>query len=214
MPASTCEGIILRRHNFGEADRVLSVFTDRYGKIAVIARGVRKITSRRAGNIEILNRVRLHLFKAKSYTLTEAESIESFPIIKDNLTLSTTAFHVIELIDKLTNEDEKNLAVYHLVVSTLTLLEKNPRQIFIRAFEVRLLSLMGFWGINQIGEMNNDIRTILQKLEKDSWTEIANLEISQDQAITLEQIMRNYLERVLESSLKSVSVLKDMKKSV
>lgn len=211
MPSSICEGIILRRHNFGEADRVLSVYTDRYGKISVVARGVRKITSRRAGNIEILNRVKLHLFKAKSYTLTEAESIESFPKIKSNLTLSTYAFHVIEMIDKLTNEDEKSLQVYILLKNTLTLLEQNPRQIFLRAFEVKLLSLMGFWSVSQVGEIDESIRDVLNILEKSSWTEIDNLDITAQQAQLLEQILRNYNEKVLERPLKSIQVLKQIK---
>src|SRR5258708_11287786 len=101
MPAVTTQGLILKRSNFGEADRVITALTDRYGKISIIAKGVRKITSRRAGNIEVLNLVKLHLFKARSYTLSEAESIQTFPTIKENLTLSTTAFHVIELVDRL-----------------------------------------------------------------------------------------------------------------
>src|SRR5690242_266710 len=145
MPTVTTEGLILKRINFGEADRVLTVLTDRYGKISAIARGVRKITSRRAGNIEVLNRVKLHLFKAKSYTLSEAESIDTFQKIKDNLTLSTYAFHILELIDRLVPEEQKNPNIYSLVLETLELLKTSPRQIFIRSFEVKLLSLLGFW---------------------------------------------------------------------
>src|SRR3989344_2903487 len=99
MPALTTEGLILKRKNFGEADRVLTVLTPRLGKISIIARGVRKITSRRAGNIEVLNRTKLHLFKGKNYTLTEAESLETFNKLKSNLTLSTVALHIIELVD-------------------------------------------------------------------------------------------------------------------
>src|SRR3989338_10556742 len=130
MPAVTTEGLRLKMSNFGEADRVITVLTDRFGKISVVAKGVRRITSRRSGNVELLNRVKLHLFKAKNYTLTEAESIETFAKIKENLTLSTTAFHVIELVDRLTREEQKNIQIYSLTVSILQILEKNPRQIY------------------------------------------------------------------------------------
>ena len=69
MVSLTTEGLIIKRKDFGEADRILTVLTDRFGKISVVAKGVRRITSRRAGNIELLNLVKLHLFKAKNYNL-------------------------------------------------------------------------------------------------------------------------------------------------
>ncbi|MBI2011826.1 DNA repair protein RecO [Candidatus Daviesbacteria bacterium] len=212
MPAVTTEGLILKRSNFGEADRVLTVLTDRYGKISVIAKGVRRITSRRAGNVELLNRVKLHLFKAKNYNLTEAESIETFPKLKENLTLSTTAFHILELIDRLTAEEQKSPKLYELSISIFRILEQNPRQIFIRGFEVKILSLLGFWSINAIKELNEEQKNILEKLEYQSWEKIGEIDIGPEQSDNLEKILRFYLEKILESSLKSVKVLKDLKK--
>lgn len=211
MPAVTTEGLILKRSNFGEADRVLTVLTDRYGKISVIARGVRKITSRRAGNIELLNRVKLHLFKAKSYTLNEAESLETFQTVKNNLTLSTTAFHVIELVNRLVPPEQKNAQIYSLTLSILRLLESNPRQIFVRAFEVKILTLLGFWSIDAIEDLTKDQKDLLEKLEQFSWEQINNLKIKKDQAVALEQILRYFLEKILESKLKSSSFLKELK---
>ena len=63
MPSVTVEGLILKRANFGEADRMLTILTKNLGKISVVARGVRKITSRRAGNVELLNLVKIGLKK-------------------------------------------------------------------------------------------------------------------------------------------------------
>lgn len=211
MPAVTTEGLILKRKDFGEADRVLTVLTDRFGKISVIAKGVRRITSRRAGNIELLNRVKLHLYKHKNYTLTEAESLETFSKLKENLTLSTTAFHIIELVDRLTAEEQKNLLVYDLTLQILRLLEKNPRQIFVRCFEVKILSLLGFWSINAVKDLSSETKNLLEKLEYNSWTQIEKLEISKEQAMALEKILRYYLEKILESNLKSIRVLKELK---
>lgn len=212
MPAVTTEGLILKRNNFGEADRVLTVLTPRFGKISIIAKGVRKITSRRAGNIELLNIVKLHLFKAKNYNLGEAQSLETFPKIKANLTLSTTAFHIIELLNRLTPEDQKTPQIYELAVSVLRILEKNPRQIFIRAFEVKLLYLLGFWSIDAIRDLSQEQKNVLEKLEYDSWEKIGEINISPEQSGDLERILRLYLEKILESSLKSIKVLKDLKK--
>lgn len=207
MPSYTTEGIILKRTNFGEADRVLTVLTDRFGKITINARGVRKITSRRAGNVELLNQVKLHLFKSKAYTLTEAEALDTFESLKSNLTLSTIAFHIIELADRLTSENQKNTQIYYLVIQILKLLEQNPRQIFIRAFEVKILTLSGFWSSDEVIGVKDDIKGLLEQLEVKNFTEIAKIKLSGEQALALEQILRYYLEKVLESKLRSLNVI-------
>lgn len=209
MPATTTEGLILKRKNFGEADRVVTILTSRFGKISVIAKGVRRITSRRAGNIEVLNRVRLHLFRStKNFNLQEAESVEVFSTLKENLTLATTAFHIIELVDRLVPEDQVNPQVYELTVSILQILERNPRQIFIRGYEVKLLSALGFWSIDAIKDLTAEQKWLLERLEYDSWRVIGEMKINEPQAVDLERILRLYLERTLEGGLKSVKVMK------
>lgn len=204
-------GIILKRANFGEADRVLTVLTDRFGKIAVIARGVRKITSRRAGNIELINVVKLGLFKGKGYTLTEAEALETFPKIKDNLTLSSTAFHVVELVERLTVPEQPNPQVFDLVHATLKILEKNPRQLFIRAFEIKLLRILGFWSADMVTGIDESLGLLLQNLEEESWAEISKLNITESEAQALEEFMRMSIEQILESKLKSSDVYRKIR---
>lgn len=211
MAVFTTEGIVVKRRNFGEAGRILTVITPYKGKITVLAKGVRRITSRRAGNVELLNKVKIQVFQGKGMNvLTEAEGLLTFPKIKNDLILSTYASHLIELADRFLPEAQPNKEAYNLLATTLTLLEKNPRQIFIRAFEVKLLSVLGFWSLTQIGEME-DVRDILRKLEAGSWQEIAKMELNQNQALELERILRYYIEKILEGSLKSLKVLKQLR---
>lgn len=211
MPVFTTEGLILKRKNFGEADRSLTVLTDRFGKISVLAKGVRKITSRRAGNVEILNRVKLQIFKSRNYTLNEAESLETFDGLKQNLTLSTVAFHIIELADKLTAYEQKNKDLYNLTIMVLRILEKNPRLIFIRAFEVKLLSLLGFWSTDAVPNLEPGTKGLLAKLEYFSWEKINQLKINKEESMALEKILRYYIEKISETKLKSIRVLRDIK---
>lgn len=206
------EGIILKRRDFGEADRILTVFTLR-GKISIVAKGVRRITSRRAGNVELLNRVSMYLYQAKGMPiLTEAESIQNFEKLKADLTLSTVAFHIIEMVDKLTAENQEDRILYQYLVEVLTRLEKNPRQILIRAFEAKLLSHLGFLSFqtydgSQVTE-KGDVGKLLEDLENISWDEIEGLKIDQKQALELEAILRYHLERVIEGQLKSRKFLR------
>ena len=145
MQSVKAAGIILKRRDFGEADRILTVFSQKMGKISVLAKGVRKITSRRAGNVELLNRVLMYLHKGKNFwILTEAVSIDTYQKLKEDLTLSTYAYHIIELVDKLTAENQENFILYDHLINLLERLSKNPRQILIRAFEVKILSNLGF----------------------------------------------------------------------
>ncbi|MGH7246436.1 MAG: DNA repair protein RecO, partial [Candidatus Levyibacteriota bacterium] len=57
------EGIIIKRRNMGEADRVLTILTKDQGKMTIKAKGVRKIASKRASHIEPLNKVTMSIYK-------------------------------------------------------------------------------------------------------------------------------------------------------
>ena len=207
------EGIILKRKNFGEADRILTVFSVNRGKISVLAKGVRRITSRRAGNVELLNRVAMYLHPGKNFLiLTEAIALDTFPKLKEDLTLSTYAYHILELIDKLTAENQENRILYAHLVQVLQRLSKNPRQILVRAFEAKILSNLGFTtfqrgGVN-VSHLEGGIAWHLKELEIKSWDEIERMKINQKQALELEQTLRYTIERVIEGKLKSRKFLK------
>lgn len=212
MPSLTVEGLILKRSNFGEADRMLTILTKTLGKISVVARGVRRITSRRAGNVELLNLVKLGLFQAKGFTLTEAESIETFPRIKSNLAISTAAFHILELSNKLLPENDPNGTVYDLIIVTLRKMEKNPRQIILRAFEIKILNHLGFFSTRALPGMDDSTKDLLNLLSQASFSRIEEMEFAPDQVVALERILRYYIEQILESKLKSSDVMKQLKK--
>lgn len=213
MAVFTTEGVIVKRSNFGEADRILTVVTPFKGKIKVIAKGVRKITSRRGGNVELLNKVRLHIFQGSGMAiLTEAESLETFPKIKGELLLSSYGSHIAELADRLLPENQPNPAAYNLVAIALSLLEKNPRQIFIRAFEVKLLTVLGFWDLSQIPEAG-EVSNILESLQKKDWVEIDIMRLDKKQSLEVERILRYYIEKVLESPLRSIKMIEKLKEN-
>lgn len=203
MRAFKTEGIVLKRKNFGEADRILTIFSLHRGKISVLAKGVRRITSRRAGNVELLNRVSVFLHQTKGMPiLTEAVSLNTYQKIKEDLTLSTVAFHIIELVDKLTAENQESRILYEHLMQVLKRLEKNPRQILIRAFEVKILSLMGFANFQESPTL------YLKDLGFMSWDAIEKIRINEKQALELERVLRYHLERVIEGPLKARQFLK------
>lgn len=114
------EGIIIKRRNYNEADRILTVMTRDYGKLHVKAAGVRKITSRRAAHIELLNHTVLHLYKGNGFpVLTEAKMLTDFAPIKENFDKVGLAYHFCELVDGLCPENQENSKVFFLLQRAL-----------------------------------------------------------------------------------------------
>jgi len=140
------QAVVLRHFEYGEADRILTLFTLERGKIKAIAKGVRKIASRKAGHLEPITQC--NLFFAKGHDLsiiTQAETINAFLKIKENLALTGQAAYVIELLERFTYEEGENRDLYNLLVDTLVRLEENPfPRTVIHYYEVRLLDLLGF----------------------------------------------------------------------
>ncbi len=203
------EGIILKRKDFGEADRILTVFTLHRGKVTVIAKGVRRITSRRSGNVELLNRAVIFLHQGKNWLiLTEASSLETYEKIKTELTLTTYAYHIIELIDKLMPEHVPDPWVYENLLHVLGSLNVSGRQIYIRAFEAKLLDHLGFVNFEDLKtsylqEISEATRNLIIKLPILSWQQIEKLEIDSKTAQELENVLHYHLEKVIEGTLKS-----------
>lgn len=143
------EGIILRRRNFGEADRILTVFTKENGKIQVKAKSVRKITSRRASHIELINLSILTLYQSSHAifpVLTEVKAIDDFSNIKNNLEKIGIAYYICELINGLCPDNQENRGVFFLLKNMLTKLatEESFGEL-VSCFEKELLRTLGFW---------------------------------------------------------------------
>lgn len=158
-------GVVIRRKNVGEADRLLTVFTKHHGKITIQAKGVRKISSRRSGHIELLNLVSVSLYKGRSMsTLTEVETIDNFSSIKDNLKNVGFAYHVCELVDSLCAENQENSQVFSLLCDVLSKLESRDDHVaLISAFERQLLSALGFSHRTHLANTQGLIEEILER---------------------------------------------------
>lgn len=146
MRSFKTEGIVIKRRNFNEADRIITVFSKRNGKINIKASGVRKITSRRSSHIELLNYSIFSLHQNKNMPiLTEVESLNNFSPLKKDLKKIAASYHICELIDGLCAENQENEAIFNLLTKTLNKISNNFNlKETVYAFEIELLSLLGF----------------------------------------------------------------------
>ncbi len=145
------EGIILARRNYSEADRIIVIYSRDNGKLGLIAKGVRRTKSRKRGSIEVFSHIRFSAARGKSLDiLTEAEIITSFPQIRKNLRKVSVAYYFIEVIGRLTHEEEKNEQLFSLLLKYLKSLQKEKELKKLRMTFVKdVLVLLGYWPRNR-----------------------------------------------------------------
>ena len=142
----TVEAVIISHRDFGEADRLVTLFSLEGGKIRALAKGVRKISSRKAAYLEPFMHSKLVLARGKTFwIITQADSIRNSLKIRDSLEKTGQAAYVMELVDRFSVEDEPDHAVFRLFVKMLDRINSGEG-VFgaLRFFELRLLDRAGF----------------------------------------------------------------------
>ncbi len=117
-------GIVLKRTNYAEADRIIKFLTIDHGKVSVIAKGVRKSKSKLAGGIELFSESNLSILPGRGgvATLTSSRLKKHYRGIVGDLKRTNTAYEVIQALDK-TTEDDCESVYYKLLVGTFKLLD-------------------------------------------------------------------------------------------
>jgi len=140
------EAIVLSRRDYGEADRILTLYTRSEGKVGAIAKGVRRIASRKAGHLELFTHAELLMAQGRSLdVVTQAETREPFRALRDDLVRMAYACHVAELLDRAVDEGEASPPTFELLRDTLAgLCEASDPSLVVRAFDLRLLGLLGY----------------------------------------------------------------------
>ena len=110
------EAVVLRRQDLGEADRLLTVYSLENGKLRLVAKGVRKPKSKKAGHLEPFTRVRLQNARGRELVIiNQAEAIELYPAIHKDLECLSRAAVIGELVDRFSIEQEAHRGVYRLL---------------------------------------------------------------------------------------------------
>jgi len=140
------EALVISHRDFGEADRVVKLFTCEEGKLNAIAKGARRMRSRKAAHLEPFTHAALILAVGRSFWIvTQADTISDFPIIRTDLQKTGQASYILELADLLSTEFQIDAGMYRLVLEVIQRLE-NVVDAFnlIFHYELRILDLAGF----------------------------------------------------------------------
>lgn len=141
------EAIVLKRTDFGEADRLLTLFTPDLGKLRAIAKGARKPSSRKSGHVELFTHSTLLIAKGRNLDIvTQADTLDAFLPLREHLERLGYAYYLAELVDRFLGEGVENRPLFDLLLRALRWLGENATDaaLLARFFELHLLQHVGY----------------------------------------------------------------------
>ncbi|PWA12462.1 DNA repair protein RecO [Pueribacillus theae] len=139
------EGIIIRTTDYGESNKILTVYTKEFGKIGMMARGAKKPNSRLSSVSQLFTYGSFLYHSSRGLgTLSQGEAIHSFRAIREDLFKTAYAAYTVELIDKLTEENVPNPSLFKLLYHTLYYINENyDMEVVTFIFETKMLAVAG-----------------------------------------------------------------------
>ncbi|HBU07144.1 MAG TPA: DNA repair protein RecO [Candidatus Magasanikbacteria bacterium] len=170
---------VLYRRDFREADQIISFYTLEKGKMEILTRGVKKITSKNSAHLEPFSLVEAEVILGKELNyLGAVQPINYFVSIRKKLQKSLAAGFLVSTLDKLLHEGEKDERIFDLIVSWLEYVD-NQYTVYgihlLDSYVVRLLSYLGL-DIVESDKIPTGIKNDLEMLSKENWEIINKLE--------------------------------------
>jgi DNA repair protein RecO (recombination protein O) len=142
------DAVVLRSLKYGEADRILHLYTPHRGRIAAIAKGVRRAKSRFGGRLEPYFRLQMVLYEGRSelLTVTSADTITGHPRLREHGPALDSAARACDAVARLFETADPHPGVFALLCNELALLDARPEQATLAnqlAFRLKLLLAAG-----------------------------------------------------------------------
>jgi DNA repair protein RecO (recombination protein O) len=139
------QGVVLRTIKLGEADRIVTLLTQTNGKVRAVAKGIRRPGSRFGARLEPTTNVAFQCYRGRELdVVTQTETIDANRHLRDSYASLTHAISMLEAVDQVAQERERNVALYRMLVGALRTLASDPSPAVSAAFFWKLLSLEGF----------------------------------------------------------------------
>lgn len=142
------EGIVIRSQDYGEGNKIVTLYTPEYGKISVMARGARKTKSRLSSIVQLFTYGHYLFFQSapqKMGTLSQGETLVSFRDLRQDLVKMAYAAYFAELVNKTVEDGVPDPYLFQVLLMSCTYLAdgKDP-QILARLFELKILMTAGY----------------------------------------------------------------------
>lgn len=198
------EAVILKKSNFEEADRILTLYTQGFGKISCIAKGIRRPKSKKAGHLELGNWCKVFVARGKNLDiLSEVEVKKPFGINNFSEDKANRIYHFLELVDSTTPKNQKNASVFKLLVNFLSYIENEEDfNLVSSVFKVKLLATLGFFSAKSL--KNSSTKKLLQLLEDEDFKNIkSRVKLDSFAYLKLLSFLDSIIENVSETKIKT-----------
>jgi DNA repair protein RecO (recombination protein O) len=112
-------GFVFKKEERGEADQIFKIFTKDFGKIEVLGKGIRKISSKLRSQIDIFYLSEIEFVQGKIHKrLTDALLIEKFKNLRKSFKRLSIAYQICEVLDKLIKGEERDERIWDLILET------------------------------------------------------------------------------------------------
>lgn len=144
------EGIALKSMRFRESSRIVSMYTRRFGKVKVVAKGVRRPKSKFGSSLEpftVSNIVFYRRERRELYTISEADIVKEHVLLREDLERIGAASVIVDFLDAANPEESENVRLYALAVSMLDAIEESPQRLvdlLLWTFLIRAASILGY----------------------------------------------------------------------
>ena len=138
-------GVVLRTIRLGEADRIVTLMTERHGKVRAVAKGVRRTTSKFGARLEPLTHVALLGWQGRGQLdiVNQVETIDTFRAVREDLDRMSAALSMLEVVDQVGQERHSNPPLYEMVVGAIGALAVRDSPMVAPAFFLKVLALEG-----------------------------------------------------------------------
>ena len=201
--------IVIKQQDFKDYDRIVTLFTYDLGKLSALAKGVRRSKSGRLGVLQSGNVVRVQLTPHHDWNiLRETLLVSSCQDFLGSTILTGYLYHTLELLDVLLAQEPLR-DVFKLSVEFMAAMKTSPRHVLMRAFELKLLSTLGFLPARGSSAYCAPITPIfvdeMFELVSSDWENLANARFDEKHNSIFKTWIIGYIENMIEKRLKSLS---------
>ncbi len=201
MRYTRTSGIILKRIKYKDTNKILTIYTKDLGKVSAKAKGVSKISSKKRSHLELLSLTDLYLVKTKpGYLITQAQLISPYKNIRDNFNKINYGYFILEVFDKLVEEENPNETLFAFLVKTLETFDSvDANEILptlLNAYLVKILSLLGFYSNIKHSKLPENMNRYIQFLKANTYEDIfGNSKVVEN---TIQDVVENSFEFLKE----------------
>ncbi len=148
----TAEGIVIRSIDYGEGNKIITLFTKENGKVGLMVRGAKKVRSRHAAVTQLFTHAQFDFYKSGQMgSLNAAEIINAFQSIREDLYTAAYTSYMAEMVDRMVGDSEGSAFLFGQFSGGLAALDEGKdMQIVTHVFELKMLAFGGYMPVLEV----------------------------------------------------------------